>query len=49
MSDSSTPAGDQRIAKIDLDEETIIWRNADIEQERRIAIFDLIEENTYKT
>ena len=48
MSDSSTPAGDQRIAKIDLDEETIIWRNADIEQERRIAIFDLIEENTFK-
>ena len=48
MSDSSTPAGDQRIAKIDLDEETIIWRNADIEQERRIAIFDLIEENSFK-
>ena len=48
MSDSSTPAGDQRIAKIDLDEETIIWRNADIEQERKIAIFDLIEENTFK-
>ncbi|MBX7536162.1 UPF0262 family protein [Qipengyuania flava] len=48
MSDSTTPAGDQRIAKIDLDEETIIWRNADIEQERRIAIFDLIEENSFK-
>lgn len=48
MSDSTTPSGDQRIAKIDLDEETIIWRNADIEQERRIAIFDLIEENTFK-
>lgn len=48
MSDSTTPSGDQRIAKIELDEETIIWRNADIEQERRIAIFDLIEENTFK-
>jgi len=48
MNDSTTPSGDQRIAKIDLDEETIIWRNADIEQERRIAIFDLIEENTFK-
>jgi hypothetical protein len=30
---------------IELDEATILWRNADIEQERRIAIFDLIEEN----
>jgi uncharacterized protein (UPF0262 family) len=38
----------QRIAHIELDEETIIWRNADIEQERRIAIFDLIEDNRFK-
>ncbi len=48
MSESSSPSGDQRIAYIQLDEETIIWRNADIEQERRIAIFDLIEENFFK-
>jgi uncharacterized protein (UPF0262 family) len=33
---------------IELDEATILWRNADIEQERRIAIFDLIEDNTFK-
>jgi len=39
---------DLRIAHIELDEATIIWRNADIEQERRIAIFDLIEENSFK-
>jgi uncharacterized protein (UPF0262 family) len=39
---------DPRIAHIELDEATIIWRNADIEQERRIAIFDLIEENNFK-
>ena len=39
---------DPRISHITLDEATIIWRNADIEQERRIAIFDLIEENTFK-
>ena len=39
---------DPRISHIELDEATIIWRNADIEQERRIAIFDLIEENTFK-
>jgi uncharacterized protein (UPF0262 family) len=36
-----------RISHIELDEATILWRNADIEQERRIAIFDLIEENTF--
>ena len=49
MADSmpSTPA-DFRIARIELDEDTIIWRNADIEQERRVAIFDLIEENSFK-
>jgi uncharacterized protein (UPF0262 family) len=40
--------GDARIIQIELDEATILWRNADIEQERRIAIFDLIEENTFK-
>ena len=39
---------DARIIHIELDEATILWRNADIEQERRIAIFDLIEENVFK-
>ena len=39
---------DHRISHIQLDEATILWRNADIEQERRVAIFDLIEENTFK-
>lgn len=39
---------DPRISHIELDETTILWRNADIEQERRVAIFDLIEENTFK-
>lgn len=37
-----------RISHIALDDETILWRNADVEQERRIAIFDLIEENSFK-
>ena len=41
-------AADYRISHISLDEETIIWRNADVEQERRVAIFDLIEENFFK-
>ena len=40
--------GDGRIIHIELDDATILWRNADIEQERRIAIFDLIEDNTFK-
>ena len=53
MSDSAPPStgssgGDHRIAGVSLDEATILWRNADIEQERRIAIYDLIEENTFK-
>ncbi len=39
---------DFRITHIALDEETIIWRNADIEQERRVAIYDLIEENSFR-
>lgn len=39
---------DPRISHIELDEATILWRNADIEQERRIAIFDLKEENAFK-
>ncbi len=47
--DSATaPSGTHRIAHIALDEETILWRNADVEQERRVAIYDLIEENTFK-
>jgi uncharacterized protein (UPF0262 family) len=39
---------DHRIKEIKLDERTIMWRNADVEQERRIAIFDLIEENSFR-
>ena len=38
---------DPRIIDIELDELTILWRSADIEQERRIAIFDLIEGNHF--
>jgi uncharacterized protein (UPF0262 family) len=38
---------DRRIINVELDERTILWRSADIEQERRIAIFDLIEGNYF--
>jgi len=40
-------AGDPRIIDIALDERTIIWRNPDVEQERRIAIFDILEGNHF--
>ena len=38
---------DPRIIDVTLDERTILWRSADIEQERRIAIFDLLEVNHF--
>jgi len=38
---------DPRIIDITLDEHSIGWRSADVEQERRIAIFDLLEGNHF--
>ena len=38
-------AGD--IIKIRLDENSIVRRNADIEHERKVAIFDLLEDNSF--
>ena len=38
---------DPRIIDIKLDEHTIIWRSADVEQERRIAIYDILEGNYF--
>jgi uncharacterized protein (UPF0262 family) len=37
-----------RIIAITLDERTVLWRNADVEQERRVAIFDLLEGNSFR-
>ena len=48
MSESAPSRSDHRIAHIALDEATILWRSADVEQERRIAIYDLIEDNCFK-
>lgn len=39
--------GEPRIIDIELDERSILRRNPDIEQERRIAIFDLLEANHF--
>lgn len=38
----------RRICDLRLDETSIIRRNADIEHERRVAIFDLLEENAFE-
>ncbi len=37
-----------RIARITLDERTVIRRSADIEHERRVAIYDLLEANSFQ-
>jgi uncharacterized protein (UPF0262 family) len=40
--------GELKIIEVELDEGTIIRRSAEIEQERRVAIFDLLESNFFK-
>ncbi len=39
---------DPRIIDLSLDERTILWRNADIEQERQVAMLDLLAGNHFK-
>ncbi|HWT11362.1 MAG TPA: UPF0262 family protein [Allosphingosinicella sp.] len=39
--------GEPRIIDIELDERSILRRNEDIEHERRVAIFDLLEKNHF--
>ena len=41
------PRGERRIAGITLDEHTVVRRSPDIEHERAVAIFDLLEENHF--
>ncbi len=38
-----------RIVGITLDERTVIRRNPDIEHERAVAIFDLLDENLFRS
>jgi len=43
------PDGDSfRISAIELDEKTLVRRTRQIEQEREIAIYDLLEENSFR-
>ena len=41
------PAGDQRLVKLTLDENSIGRSSADVEHERAVAIYDLIEQNLF--
>jgi uncharacterized protein (UPF0262 family) len=41
-------AGNYHIVKIDLDERSLAPATADIEHERKVAIYDLLEENYFK-
>jgi uncharacterized protein (UPF0262 family) len=43
----SGPGANRRIAKVSLDERTVVRRSPEIEHERAVAIFDLIEENSF--
>jgi uncharacterized protein (UPF0262 family) len=40
--------GEPRIIEVELDERTIIRRSDDIERERQVAIFDLLEANSFQ-
>lgn len=46
MSEAASPSP-FRIESVHLDEETMVRRSPDIEHERNVAIFDLIEENHF--
>ena len=41
------PPGQQRIANITLDERTVVRRSPDVEHERAVALYDLLEENRF--
>ena len=48
MSAAKTPpAAKQRLTAVTLDEETIGRSNPDIEHERQVAIYDLLEQNMF--
>jgi uncharacterized protein (UPF0262 family) len=45
--DAEPPSSTHRIVKVELDEGSTARRTPEVEQERAIAIFDLIEENSF--
>jgi uncharacterized protein (UPF0262 family) len=44
---NANPDPRRRIAKVTLDERTVVRRSPEVEHERAVAIFDLIEENFF--
>ena len=48
MSDEAENRSAYSIVKIDLDERSLAPATADIEHERKVAIYDLLEENVFK-
>lgn len=38
---------DQRLQEIKLDERTLVRRSPDVEQERKVAIYDLLQDNVF--
>jgi len=47
MSAAKTPAAKQRLVAVTLDEETIGRSSPDIDHERQVAIYDLLERNSF--
>ena len=47
MAESEPPADRHCIVNITLDEQTVVRRSAEVEHERRVAIFDLLENNHF--
>jgi len=47
MSDKPHPGSRQRLVAVTLDEESIGRYNPDVEHERKIAIYDLVEQNVF--
>ena len=47
MSAAKTPAARQRLVAVTLDEKTIGRSNPDVEHERQVAIYDLLERNSF--
>jgi len=44
---ATPPGGRQRLVKVELDEESIGSSNPDVEHEREVAIYDLLERNSF--
>lgn len=48
MAEEPDASESNRIVRIDLDERSLARANADIEHERKVAIYDLLEENRFE-